>query len=136
MGRSENGMQSLESRVHGLELALDEISYDLAVSTGRMSNNHSAGNLCCKLPGTDFFSSKLFKRTGVLPSTARLLATGRTPPAPQQNLAQNENGEVVKLHTRRYQIQGGHGIIVNPLAKLRSNSQGISEASSSRVPTL
>ena len=33
-----NEMHSLETRVHGLELALDEISYDLAVYSGRMTN--------------------------------------------------------------------------------------------------
>lgn len=136
MGRSENGMQSLESRVHGLEVALDEISYDLAVSTGRMSNNISSGTLCCKLPGTDFFSSKFFKRTEVLPSTTRSHGTGRTPHVAPQNLAQTEDSEAVKFQTRRYQIQRGHEIIMNPLAKIPSNSQGIPEASSSRVSTL
>ncbi|KAF2311392.1 hypothetical protein GH714_022236 [Hevea brasiliensis] len=34
IGTSQNGMRSLETRVHGLELALDEISYDLAISSG------------------------------------------------------------------------------------------------------
>ena len=29
-------MRALETRVHGLELAMDEISYDLAVSNWRM----------------------------------------------------------------------------------------------------
>ncbi|KAH7856687.1 hypothetical protein Vadar_004286 [Vaccinium darrowii] len=37
MGSSQSGMLSLETRVQGLELALDEISYDLAMTTGRMS---------------------------------------------------------------------------------------------------
>ncbi|GMI66044.1 hypothetical protein like AT5G62580 [Hibiscus trionum] len=45
---SQTGMNSLETRVHGLELALDEISYDLAVSTGRMST--SIGTTCCLFP--------------------------------------------------------------------------------------
>ncbi|KAK6148464.1 hypothetical protein DH2020_019376 [Rehmannia glutinosa] len=54
IGSSQNGIHSLEARVHGLELALDEISFDLAVSTRRMSHNDA---MCCNLPGTDFLSS-------------------------------------------------------------------------------
>ncbi|KAG2376728.1 TORTIFOLIA1-like protein [Vigna angularis] len=56
-------MNSLESRVHGLEMALDEISYDLAVSSGRFSYTDVTDDTCCKLPGTDFLSSKFWKKT-------------------------------------------------------------------------
>jgi hypothetical protein len=49
MGKSENGMNSLETRVHGLEMALDEISRDLAFSSGRMSNKEPSVNTCCIL---------------------------------------------------------------------------------------
>ncbi|CAN1311188.1 TORTIFOLIA1-like protein 4, partial [Linum perenne] len=64
MGSSQNGINSLESRVHGLEMALDEISHDLALSSGRIPNAELATeNRCCKLPGTDFLSSKLWRRT-------------------------------------------------------------------------
>lgn len=49
MGKSENGMNSLETRVHGLEMALDEISRDLAASSGRTSNSEAHVNSCCIL---------------------------------------------------------------------------------------
>ncbi|KAB5531962.1 hypothetical protein DKX38_018632 [Salix brachista] len=39
-------MHSLETCVHGLELALDEISYDLVVSSGRMTNAGSNRTIC------------------------------------------------------------------------------------------
>ncbi|KVH97759.1 TORTIFOLIA1-like protein 4 [Cynara cardunculus var. scolymus] len=63
MGSSRSGMNSLETRVNGLEKALDEISYDLAISTGRVSSNDS----CCM--GTEFLSPKFWWRTeGQYPS--------------------------------------------------------------------
>ncbi|PWA56087.1 Armadillo-like helical [Artemisia annua] len=57
IGSSRSGMNSLETRVNGLEKALDEISYDLAISTGRVSNSDS----CCM--GTEFLSPKYWWRT-------------------------------------------------------------------------
>ncbi|CAL1413738.1 unnamed protein product [Linum trigynum] len=64
MGSSQSGINSLETRVHGLEMALNEISHDLAVSRGRIPETSPADNkACCKLPGTEFFSSKLWRRT-------------------------------------------------------------------------
>ncbi|CAI0386682.1 unnamed protein product [Linum tenue] len=62
MGSSQSGINSLETRVRGLEMALDEISHDLAVSRGRIPETDSADNTCCKLPGTEFLSSKLWRR--------------------------------------------------------------------------
>ncbi|XP_062220240.1 TORTIFOLIA1-like protein 5 [Phragmites australis] len=49
MGNSENGMNSLETRVRGLEMTLDEITRDLAFSSGRMSNREPDVNTCCIL---------------------------------------------------------------------------------------
>lgn len=65
MGTSQSGIQSLESRVSGLEMALDEISSDLAVSNGRVPRNSSscAGDSCSKLPGTEFLSPKFWRKT-------------------------------------------------------------------------
>ncbi|KAL4584990.1 hypothetical protein LXL04_009603 [Taraxacum kok-saghyz] len=63
IGRSESGMQSLENRVHGLELTLDEMLFDLARSTGRLSNPEHSGTACFRLPGADFLASKLWKKT-------------------------------------------------------------------------
>lgn len=112
-------MHSLEARVHGLELSLDEISFDLAVSTRRMSQNGAAGAMCCKLPGTEFLSSKLWGKLGNRSSISRLPASGGTP-----SMAPMEN--------RRF-LQGSHGLIVNPLAKYSTGSLGFPEGSSSGV---
>ncbi|XVF44116.1 hypothetical protein PTKIN_Ptkin02bG0094500 [Pterospermum kingtungense] len=72
IGSSQSGINSLETRVNGLEMALDEISYDLAVSSGRIPNTDSAGNTCCKIPGAEFLSPKFWKKTEVRCSTSRL----------------------------------------------------------------
>ncbi|KAL9240905.1 hypothetical protein vseg_015071 [Gypsophila vaccaria] len=58
MGNSQNGIDSLKTRVSGLEKALDMISHDLAVQTGR---NPTAGSICC--PSTEFLSPKFWRRT-------------------------------------------------------------------------
>ncbi|KAJ8470256.1 hypothetical protein OPV22_024599 [Ensete ventricosum] len=63
IGNSQNGLHSLETRVHGLEMALDEISHNLALSAGRIANNDSAANTCCRLPGAEFLSAKFWRRT-------------------------------------------------------------------------
>lgn len=63
IGNSRSGMNSLETRVNGLEKALDEISYDLALSTGRVSTTDS----CCM--GTEYLSPKYWWRAeGSFPS--------------------------------------------------------------------
>ncbi|RLN24905.1 microtubule-associated protein TORTIFOLIA1-like [Panicum miliaceum] len=54
MGKPENGMNSLETRVHWLETALDEISRD----SGRMSNREPDVKTCCIL------SPKFWRRHG------------------------------------------------------------------------
>ncbi|KAL1553538.1 TORTIFOLIA1-like protein 4 [Salvia divinorum] len=121
IGSSQKGMNSLEARVHGLELALDEISFDLAVSTGRMS---TTGAMCCKLPGTDFLSSKLWKKAG-----SRFL-TPRLPAASSGNPSLFGNGEEFPMENRRF-LQGRHALVMNPLAKIPSGSQGFPEVPSS-----
>lgn len=109
-------MRSLETRVHGLELALDDISLDLAVSAGRISGTRSAGTTCCRLPGAEFLYSKLWRRTEGQSSASM--------EAIRQNMA-NKNG--AKLENKRARLQNGSGFIVNPLAEVHNNSQGISE---------
>lgn len=128
-------MRSLESRVHGLELVLDEISLDLGVSTGRMPNTDSAGAMCCKLPGAEFISSKLWKRTEGRQSTSRYFASGGTSSVVAlHNMGDKKgNTDTFKLENRRFGLQGGGGFIVNPLAEVHNDPQGISEASSNRV---
>ncbi|KAH6781517.1 hypothetical protein C2S52_001725 [Perilla frutescens var. hirtella] len=122
IGSSQKGLHSLEARVHGLELALDEISFDLAVSTGRMSQNGGAGAMCCKLPGTDFLSSKLWRKAS-RSSTSRLPASGGNP-----SVFGDSKG--IPQENRRF-LQGGRALIMNPLAKIPSGSLGFPEVSSS-----
>ncbi|XP_076957527.1 TORTIFOLIA1-like protein 4 [Bidens hawaiensis] len=93
IGSSQDGMRSLESRVLGLESTLDEISYDLAKTTGPGSNPKPT--LCCKLPGADLLSSKLWKRSEIQPSVKKM------------NLHLGGGGG------------GGSGLIKNPLADVR-----------------
>ncbi|XP_019153310.1 PREDICTED: microtubule-associated protein TORTIFOLIA1-like [Ipomoea nil] len=131
IGSTQSGMHSLETRVHGLELALDEISHDLAVSTQRMSNRKTTP-ICCTLPGARFFSSRLWKRTG-RSSSSQLPVSGEPP---SLVAARSKAGvrEDFKLESRRrFQLQSNHGFIRNPLAEMYHESQGVSEVSSSGV---
>ncbi|XP_016513188.2 TORTIFOLIA1-like protein 3 [Nicotiana tabacum] len=126
MGNSQNGMRSLETRVHGLELALDEISFDLAMSNGRMSKTNSAAT-CCKLPGAEFLTSKLWKRTEDRGATSHFSASGVASSA--VGVISNEAGERFKLEHRRHRLHSSRGFIVNPLAEIHGDPQGISEPS-------
>ncbi|XP_024968847.1 TORTIFOLIA1-like protein 3 isoform X2 [Cynara cardunculus var. scolymus] len=114
IGSSQTGMQSLETRVHGLELTLDEISFDLARSTGRLSNPEPTETVCCKLPGAEFLTSKLWKKTEIHHSNARISS------APFANM----NLESSNPENRGFWRQGGggSGLIKNPLAEVRSSS--------------
>lgn len=132
IGSSQNGIHSLEARVHGLELALDEISFDLALSTGRMSQNNGA--MCCKLPGADFLSSKIWRKTEILPSsTSRLTASLGTPSvaAVRSIPAKNGDSEGFPLQNGKYRFRGGHGLRMNPLAEIPRGSLRLPEGSSS-----
>ncbi|KAL8146614.1 hypothetical protein AgCh_004369 [Apium graveolens] len=116
IGTSQNSMHSFESRVHGLELALDEISLDLAVSAGRISVTRSAGTTCCKLPGAEFLYSKLWRGTeGQISASTEAI---------RHNMAIKNR---IKPENRRVRLQNGSGFIVNPLAEVHNNSQWFSE---------
>uniref|UniRef100_A0A1J3D1K9 Microtubule-associated protein TORTIFOLIA1 n=1 Tax=Noccaea caerulescens TaxID=107243 RepID=A0A1J3D1K9_NOCCA len=110
VGSSQHGMRGLETRVHGLELALDEISYDLAVSNGRMSNNGSGKNSCCLLPPGSFIRSKFWKKPESK-SLASRLSTYR-----------NRNAETIGIQDSRQRFNGDAGFIVNPLAEIRPDN--------------
>ncbi|XP_059640724.1 TORTIFOLIA1-like protein 3 [Cornus florida] len=132
MGSSQNGMRSLETRVHGLEVALDEISFDLARSTGRMSNTDSKRTTCCKLPGAEFLRAKLWRKSEGRYSTSP--SSGITSVSGIRNMANNNgSAEPYKLENRRLRLHGAGGLIVNPLAEIQSNSPGISAVSSNRT---
>ncbi|KAF7135336.1 hypothetical protein RHSIM_Rhsim08G0164300 [Rhododendron simsii] len=136
IGSSQNGMRSLETRVQGFELALNEISYDLALTNGRMSNMDSKRTSCCSLPGAEFLSPKFWRRTEPRRHSISQFSSSRvTPPmAAIRDLAdRNGNAETFKLENRRFRGQSSGGFIVNPLAEVHSDSHGISEVSSKRV---
>jgi hypothetical protein len=106
MGTSQSGIHSLETRVHGIEIALDEISRDLAVSSGRNSNvNDNEAYTCCRFPGTEFLSPKYWKRN-----------EGRYP----SRFSVSENGESQPSYRwdRQRFGQQGAGFVVNPLAEI------------------
>ncbi|KAF6141114.1 hypothetical protein GIB67_006559 [Kingdonia uniflora] len=92
MGSSQTGMQSLETRVHDLELALDEICYDLAISTGRMSNANTTGNSCCMIPGTDILSSNFWRRTEGAYSVSNYVSSGNPPSLTTMRNITDRNG--------------------------------------------
>ncbi|KAG5017087.1 hypothetical protein JHK85_023223 [Glycine max] len=83
----------LQTRVHGLELALDEISYDLAISSGRMTKSDPHGNTCCMLPGAEFLSSKFWRKTHGRDSITRLSRSGGTPSLATMNYQANRDAE-------------------------------------------
>lgn len=135
IGSSQDGMRTLETRVHGLEQALDDISYDLAVSTARMSVIEPARTSCCSLPGSDFLSSKFWRRQEARGSTSRFSFSGSTPSvSAMHNIAdKNPASNAYKLENRKFHLRSAGGVIVNPLAHIHGDSRKVSEASSSRM---
>uniref|UniRef100_A0A2P2JS90 Microtubule-associated protein TORTIFOLIA1-like n=1 Tax=Rhizophora mucronata TaxID=61149 RepID=A0A2P2JS90_RHIMU len=131
IGSSQNGMRSLETRVHGLELALDEISYDLAVSSGRMTNTGSHRLSCCLLPGANFFSSKFRRKTDGHFSALRFSSSSGTSSLAALRQRADKNGstnaETFNFENSRLRLQGRRGFVVNPLAEICGNSRGILE---------
>ncbi|KAM1065602.1 hypothetical protein FF2_020925 [Malus domestica] len=131
IGSSQSGLNALESRVHGLEMALDEISYDLAISSGRIPNAESAENTCCKLPGAEFLSSKFWRRTDGRCSTSRL--TSGTIPSlnAMPNIAnKNTSAESCTFDRERFQHQSRSASTGHSLAKMQDASRydGVSPA--------
>ncbi|WVZ73729.1 hypothetical protein U9M48_022007 [Paspalum notatum var. saurae] len=109
MGKSENGMNSLETRVHGLEMALDEISRDLAFSSGRMSNREPDVKTCCIL------SPKFWRRHNGGRSSSRFSASD---PANSSE----ESRTSYKWERQKFGLQGG--FVTNPLAEPNISSVG------------
>lgn len=117
IGSSQEGMRSLESRVHGLEQTVDVMAQDLAVSTGRLSTSSIEGGrgTCCKFPGTDFLSSKFWRK-----SEARYAAM-RNATSDVSSLSKF-GGTTDNPENRRHKSMHG-GFIVNPLADIRGASR-------------
>lgn len=114
--------------MHGLELALDEISYDLALSSGRMTKIDSRSRTCCLLPGRDFWSSKFWRKTESRYSSSRFPNSRGIAPAAAMRYRSDDNGnaETLMLENLRFRLQDQSGFIVNPLAEIQSGSRGIS----------
>lgn len=136
IGSSQIGINSLESRVHGLEMALDEISHDLAISSGRIPNTDSAENTCCKLPGAEFLSSKFWRRADERCSTSRFPSSGSIPSPSVMRSTHNEDGstESCKLESQRFQHQNRFGAVANPLADVHDDSRRILRRYSNNNP--
>nr|GMD19579.1 microtubule-associated protein TORTIFOLIA1-like [Ipomoea batatas] len=62
IGSSQNGMNSLEKRVNGLEKVLDEMQQCLGFSGRRIPTTDYTGNTCCMLPRAEFFSPKFWRK--------------------------------------------------------------------------
>ncbi|ONK59541.1 uncharacterized protein A4U43_C08F7530 [Asparagus officinalis] len=116
MGSSQKGIHSLENRVHGLEMVLDEISHDLAVSSGRLSD--PAVKTCCSLPGAEFLSPKFWRRT----DGGRYSLSGNPTITGMRLLAEQQSGEYPK---QRVGLQ--KSFVVNPLAEVNPQPRGIAE---------
>ncbi|KAK9066509.1 hypothetical protein SSX86_013832 [Deinandra increscens subsp. villosa] len=120
IGSSQTGMRSLETRVHGLEQTLDEISFDLARSTGRLSHPEPVQSSCCIFPGADFLASRLWKKTETQHSNPRISSSPFA--ATSHMTAKNMNLEPENRGFRRE--GGGSGLIKNPLAEVHRNNHG------------
>ncbi|KAF5194384.1 microtubule-associated protein TORTIFOLIA1-like [Thalictrum thalictroides] len=135
MGSSQNGIKSLETRVNGLEIALDEIMYELTGSTGRMSPSASLENKCCKLPGADFLSPKFWRKSEGRFPTVRFTSAGSIPSL-YHTTEKDCNADSWNLENRRFYHQaGGGGFADNPLAGIHDDLRRNSEVYSNRMPT-
>ncbi|KAK4263325.1 hypothetical protein QN277_028755 [Acacia crassicarpa] len=127
IGSSQSGMNYLETRVQGLEMALDEISHDLAVSRGRLSNTDAAED--GKPHASEFLSSKFWKKTEGRCSAPRLYSRNKL--SPVHGVADKDGGVEI-LATKNCKVQHrGVRLHANPLADVRNDSKdGISLAAS------
>ncbi|KAF8086739.1 hypothetical protein N665_0613s0008 [Sinapis alba] len=102
MGSSQSGIQSLESRVSGLEMALDELSCDLAVSNGRVpKTSNCGGESCSKLPGTEFLSPKFWRKTEERPMQTRTRNTTSEMAAQENSFDQGISTDVNNVGRQR-----------------------------------
>ncbi|KAK2994388.1 hypothetical protein RJ640_029503 [Escallonia rubra] len=131
MGSSQSGINSLATRVNGLEKALDDISYELAVSTGRISNTDPAGNSCCMLPGAEFLSPKFWRRAEGQYSTSRFsFSRSNQPPTSMQSMSDKE--AMLELKNPKVQQQDVFGYVGNQQGVLRWDLRGNLEPFSNR----
>ncbi|XP_039068902.1 TORTIFOLIA1-like protein 4 [Hibiscus syriacus] len=126
IGSSQSGINSLETRVNGLEMALDEISYDLAISSGRIPTTDSPDNTCCKLPGAEFLSPKFWRKSEGRFSTSRLSSTERRLSLNAIHITPDKDsgGETYNpSFSQRYKIQCRSGFVMNSVADAGSDTR-------------
>lgn len=110
--------------MHGLEMVLDEISHDLAISSGRLSRSDPAVKTCCSLPGAEFLSPKFWRRT----DSSRYSLSGNQTMAGMRFLAEQQSGEYPKQRAGPQK-----NIVVNPLAEINPQSRGNAEITSNKM---
>lgn len=117
IGSSQEGMRSLESRIHGLERIVDEMARALAVSTGRLPTSaiKGGGDRCCKFPGTDFLCSKLWRKSEGRYAPIRLATSDVS--------SSCKAGRATDIMENRRHKGMPDGFIVNPLADIRAPSR-------------
>ena len=108
--------------MHGLEMALNVISHDLARCSGRISNNGHAVNTCTRLPGAGFLCSKFCRSEDR--NSSRLSVSG------MQNLAEEDAGGPYKWDKQRFGLHGG--FIVSSLADKNHQSGGSTDVASQK----
>lgn len=110
--------------MHGLEMAIEEISYDIALSTGRFPNVDSADYTCCKLPGAEFLSSKFWRRAEGRCSTTRLSSSDGIPLTTVLHGISNKSvAENHELGSPRVHNQYSGSSVVHQEADVQSNSR-------------
>ncbi|XP_048621841.1 TORTIFOLIA1-like protein 4 [Brassica napus] len=121
MGSSQSGIQSLESRVSGLEMALDEISCDLAVSNGRVPKTSSCGGeSCSKLPGAEFLSHKYWRKAEERPMQTRSTASETAAHENSFDQGMQKRGSVFQKRSARNQFQDSvHTTLQKPTTRGR-----------------
>ena len=110
--------------MHGLEMVLDGISHELAVSSGRLSNSDSAAKTCCSLPGAEFLNPKFWRRT----YGGRYSLSGNPTMAGMRFLGEQQGGE---YHKQRGGVQ--KSFVVNPLAEINPQSKGNTEVTPNKM---
>lgn len=106
MGSSQNSTRSLETRVRGLEISVNEISKNLASLAVKVTNSDRACSMCCRLPGSDFLRFKFWRRMNEGGYSNSRITSKLVAPT-------SYVGE--KLDKVRFRTQGG--FMVNPLAE-------------------
>eukprot|EP01018_Ginkgo_biloba_P026768 Gb_39526 [translate_table: standard] len=123
MGSSLESICSLETRVHGLEMILDEMAQDLALSTGRLSKME-ARSKCCRFLGADMLRSKFWNINESRYTPSRLAASDTFPSMSHFGLeapSKAENGTADVWEDGNYGC-ARRSFMVNPLAGVHSTS--------------